>query len=279
MAETQPKLQPAALSLSAMISQYFMRRILRVFPFTQQRQNSIAIGGEETSMATRIENVWGGFGRARHLVLLISLLLLFLISPLVAAARYGTVVINSAGVIVLLSGVYAMSEQRRLFVVALIGCVAAIATNLLMVVFQSQWIAIAWHGFTLLLFGLFSVGILKDVLRRGQISTDKICGAICVYLLIGFAWAFGYGIIEFINPGSFSGLAQIGTNNHVGRIMQLRYFSVATLTTLGFGDILPRTPVARALATLEAVTGQIYLTVLIARLVGLHIVHASSRDD
>jgi hypothetical protein len=230
-------------------------------------------------MATRIENVLGGFGRARHLVLLISLLLLFLISPLVAAARYGTVVINSAGVIVLLSGIYAMSEQRRLFVVALIGSVAAIATNLLMVVFQSEWIAIAWHGFTLLLLGLFSVGILKDVLRRGRISTDKICGAICVYLLIGFAWAFGYGIIEFINPGSFSGLAQIGTNNHVGRIMQLRYFSVATLTTLGFGDILPRTPVARTLATLEAVTGQIYLTVLIARLVGLHIVHASSRDD
>jgi hypothetical protein len=230
-------------------------------------------------MATRIENMLGVFGHARHLVLLISLLLLFLLSPFVAAARYGTVVINTAGVIVLLSGIYAMSEQRRLFVVTLIGSVAAIATNLLMVVFQSEWIAIAWHGFTLLLLGLFCVGILADVLRRGQISADKICGAICVYLLIGFAWAFGYGIIELINPGSFSGLAEIDTSNHVGRIMQLRYFSFATLTTLGFGDILPRSPAARTLATLEAVTGQIYLTVLIARLVGLHIAHASSRDD
>jgi Ion channel len=230
-------------------------------------------------MATRIENMLGVLGHARHLVLLISLLLLFLLSPFVAAARYGTVVINTAGVIVLLSGIYAMSERRRLFVVTLIGSVAAIATNLLMVVFQSEWIAIAWHGFTLLLLGLFSVGILEDVLRRGQISADKICGAICVYLLIGFAWAFGYGIIELINPGSFSGLAEIDTDNHVGRIMQLRYFSFATLTTLGFGDILPRSPSARTLATLEAVTGQIYLAVLIARLVGLHIVHAGSRDD
>jgi len=230
-------------------------------------------------MATRIEKKLGVFGHARHLVLLISLLLLFLITPFVAAARYGTVVINTAGVLVLLSGIYAMSEQRRLFVVALIGSVAAIATNLLMVVFQSEWIAIAWHGFTLLLLGLFSVGILEDVLRRGQISADKICGAICVYLLIGFAWAFGYGIIELINPGSFSGLAEIDANNHVGRIMQLRYFSFATLTTLGFGDILPRSPAARTLATLEAVIGQIYLTVLIARLVGLHIIHASSGND
>jgi hypothetical protein len=230
-------------------------------------------------MAARIEKKLGVFGHARHLVLLISLLLLFLITPFVAAARYGTVVINTAGVLVLLSGIYAMSEQRRLFVLTLIGSVAAIATNLLMVVFQSEWMAIAWHGFTLLLLGLFSVGILEDVLRRGQISADKICGAICVYLLIGFAWAFGYGIIELINPGSFSGLAEIDTDNHVGRIMQLRYFSFATLTTLGFGDILPRSPSARTLATLEAVTGQIYLAVLIARLVGLHIVHAGSRDD
>jgi hypothetical protein len=61
--------------------------------------------------------------------------------------------------------------------------------------------------------------------------------------------------------------------------MQMRYFSFATMTTLGFGDILPRSPVARTLSMLEAVMGQIYLTVLIARLVGLHIVQASSRGD
>lgn len=228
-------------------------------------------------MTTHIENMLGVFGHGRHLALLISLLLLFLLSPFAAAARYGTLVINTAGVIVLLCGIYAMREQRRLFVVALIGSVAAGATNLLMVVFQSEWIAIAWDGFTLLLLGLFSVGILEDVLRRGQISADKICGAICVYLLIGFAWAFGYGIIELINPGSFSGLTEIDASNHVGLVMQMRYFSFATLTTLGFGDILPRSSGARTLATLEAMTGQIYLTVLIARLVGLHIVHGSSR--
>src|SRR5260370_38495461 len=125
-----------------------------------------------------------------------------------------------------------------MFVVELIGSVAAIATNLLMVVFQSEWMRFAWLGFSLVLLGLFSVGILEDVLRRGQISTDKICGAICVYLLICFAWAFGYGIIELINPGSFSGLAEIDANNHIGRIMQLRYSTFATFTTLGFVDIL-----------------------------------------
>jgi hypothetical protein len=95
--------------------------------------------------------------------------------------------------------------------------------------------------------------------------------------LIGFAWAVGYAIIELINPGSFSGLAEIDVNNHAGRMMQMQYFSFTTLTTLGFGDILPRSSTARTLATLEAMTGQIYLAVLIARLVGLHIVHSTSR--
>ncbi len=64
--------------------------------------------------------------------------------------------------------------------------------------------------------------------------------------------------------------------DYVGRVMQMRYFSFETLTTLGYGDIVPRSPAARMLATIEAVMGQIYLTVLIARLVGLHIAHASS---
>lgn len=61
--------------------------------------------------------------------------------------------------------------------------------------------------------------------------------------------------------------------------MQMRYFSFATLTTLGYGDIVPRSAAARTLATLEAVMRQIYLTVLITRLVGLHIVHSSRDGD
>ena len=86
-------------------------------------------------MATHIKNMFGVFGHGRHLALLISLLLLFLITPFVEAIRYGIVILTIAGAIVLLSGIYAMSERRRLFVVTSIGSVAAIATNLLMVVF------------------------------------------------------------------------------------------------------------------------------------------------
>ena len=69
-------------------------------------------------------------------------------------------------------------------------------------------------------------------------------------------------------------IVRVAPNDYVARYMEMRYFSFMTLTTVGYGDIVPHSSATRTLAALEAVVGQIYLTVLIARLVGLHIVHA-----
>jgi len=102
-----------------------------------------------------------------------------------------------------------------------------------------------------------------------------------VYLLLEFAWSYAYALLDEIQPGSFAASTEVGRNDYVARVMQLRYFSFMTLTTVGYGDVLPRSSTARTMAALEAVMGQIYLTVLVARLVGLHIVHANasrSRD-
>jgi hypothetical protein len=120
-------------------------------------------------------------------------------------------------------------------------------------------------------------------LRSGRITADKIYAAICVYLLIGYAWAFADAILEGLNPGSFSiSPNATSVNEHIERTMQLRCFSFMTLTTVGYGDIVARSPMARTFAVLEALMGQLYLAVLIARLVGLHIVHgmdSNSRDN
>jgi voltage-gated potassium channel Kch len=103
---------------------------------------------------------------------------------------------------------------------------------------------------------------------------DKIFAAICVYLLMGYAWTFIYALLEELQPGSFVALSAVAPNDYVARYMEMRYLSFMTLTTVGYGDIVPHSPATRTLAALEAVAGQIYLTVLVARLVGLHIVHA-----
>ncbi len=113
-------------------------------------------------------------------------------------------------------------------------------------------------------------------------TADKIFAAICVYLLVGYGWAFIYALIDDLQPGAFPNLS-VQAKDFSGRVMQLRYFSFMTLTTVGYGDVVPLSPIARTMAALEAIMGQVYLTILVARLVGLHIVHGldsnSRRDD
>lgn len=220
---------------------------------------------------------------SRHLILLCLLLLLFILTPFIAPLRYGVVVMNVIGAAILLSGTHVVSERRKLFAVTVVLAIAAVLINFSIALSKNETLILVSEFCFLVLLGLFSGSILADVLRAGRITADKIYGAICVYLLIGFAWAFVYAILEQLQPGSFQLPEQMGgVSDYVAHVMRMRYFSFVTLTTVGYGDIVPRSAAAQNLAALEAVMGQIYLAVLVARLVGLHIVHATApqeRDD
>lgn len=101
---------------------------------------------------------------------------------------------------------------------------------------------------------------------------NTICGAICVYLLIGVVFALLFLSCLEVNPNSISFNHIIKNDVHEReRLSQLIYFSMCTLTTLGYGDIVPIAKFSRTLAWLEAMTGQLYLAILVARLVGLQI--------
>jgi voltage-gated potassium channel Kch len=113
--------------------------------------------------------------------------------------------------------------------------------------------------------------ILKIVFRAREITVETVAGAICVYLFIGIFWADVYALVEIAYPGSFS-LLEGGEQQHMQiaahRASQFNYFSFVTLSTLGYGDITPITRPAQGLAAMEAILGQLFLAVLIARLVG-----------
>ncbi len=125
----------------------------------------------------------------------------------------------------------------------------------------------------------FVIGL---VAKQRDVTADTVFGGICGYLLIGLVWSSIFSIIEHLTPGAFviDGVAVSGLSEPTpGRrtFPQLTYFSFVTLTTLGYGDVAPITPQARTLSWLEAGAGQIYLAVLVARLVGLHIAHSMGR--
>ena len=115
-----------------------------------------------------------------------------------------------------------------------------------------------------------------QVFFTGAIDLNKIIGAICIYLLMGLIWAVLYLFIAENVPDSFNGLVQAPW---LENLATATYFSFVTITTLGYGDIVPIAPASRSLATLQAVVGQLYLTVIVARLVGLHVVESTEPSD
>jgi hypothetical protein len=109
--------------------------------------------------------------------------------------------------------------------------------------------------------------LLLQIFSAGRVTHVRIQGAIAVYLLFGLGWAHAFHIAGILNPGSFN-----FPQGEVAAIGDWVYFSFMTLTTVGYGDITPIRPIARTLAMSEALTGQLYLAVMIARLVAMEVV-------
>jgi len=214
----------------------------------------------------------------RHLWLLILLLVIFIGSPFVLPYYYGPLTLNIVAVAVLLSASYAVSKRRLFLIIGLSLSTLTIILTYWLAAKPTHWVIIAAHGSIVVLLGFFAITILGYALRRGKVTADTIYAAICAYLLFGYGFAFLYSVIEEVQPGSFTALISMPTHDLVSRLMQMRYFSFVTLASVGYGDIVPYTQMARTTALLEAMLGQFYLVALIGRLVGLHIAHGDSRS-
>ncbi len=132
-----------------------------------------------------------------------------------------------------------------------------------------------------ILFLGYVLGVVwRSVAKARTITTDILCGAVCVYLLFGVLSGFVFLLIEYFLPGSFviADLTQTPLQEQVLLLHDpgwILYFSFVTLTTVGYGDVLPGNAIARSAAVLVAVIGQVLLMVQIARLVGLHVAQGS----
>lgn len=114
-----------------------------------------------------------------------------------------------------------------------------------------------------------SFAVIYSIAKHKSVTADTLCGAICGYMLLGLTWSFIYLLIDALDSSSFSKLIT-STSLHES-FLNATYYSFTTMTTLGYGDILPVSYLARTCSWLEAVSGQIYLAVWISQLVGLRI--------
>ena len=218
---------------------------------------------------------------SRFFFLLLSILSLLLLQPFLQNFEFGAPALRGFFVVTLVAALHSISDNRRRTILGLlIGLPALAAIGSSLLVDQEGLLAVGFLV-SVAFFFFVIVHVLRYVLAPGQVTAEKIYGALCIYLLIGLLWACGYFALELFRPDSLQvdGVplsAVFGARE--GLFSQCLYYSYVTLTTLGYGDVKPMTAPAQSLAYVEALTGQLYLAVLVARLVALHIA-SSSREN
>ena len=205
--------------------------------------------------------------RTRFLLLLLSLLALMVLEPFIYDFSRIRFLLDIFFSIILFASIYAVSEKRGTTLVAFFLAVPKFGTTWALSFYTHPLLYLFDSISGLVFFSYIIVIILKHVFKQYNVTLETIYGAIVVYILIGLLWVFIYSLTEILYPGSFSLAAVLDPESRKA----LYFFSFVTLTTLGYGDITPVSAPARSLAMLEAIVGQMYIAILIARLVGMHI--------
>jgi hypothetical protein len=203
-----------------------------------------------------------GYFRRRYTILFYSLVLTLVAAPLLMSMGFSGNLIELFLATNLLAAVIPMgrrSERRLLFIIVIVALILRFATGWLHQATLTAASLTIWTVVALIAAG----GALSFAFRAQSIDREHVYAALSAYLLAGVFFASFYWVLEQIWPGSFALAGDFSPNSAI-------YFSFVTLATLGYGDIVPRTDLARGLAMVEGVGGQLFLAVLIARLVSLY---------
>jgi voltage-gated potassium channel len=222
------------------------------------------------------------YKRSVFLVLLISLLLLLVVQPLVVGMPRSTVFFSLLSSILQVAAIFVLAEDRRLRVFAwLFGLPALFAIwgrHYVPAEHLEPAIVIA-HALTSVFLAATAILILRYVMTH-DITADSVVAAVCAYLLIGIVVGHLCFIVETLDPGAYRVADNLTANmeDPDSRSALLTYYSFTTLTTTGYGDIVPNRPLSRTMAWMEAATGQLYLTILIAGVVSMRVSQKLTRS-
>ena len=229
----------------------------------------------------------GGSRGDRHLgrftALLVAMVVLLLLPPLLPGVFWGRQVVTLFFTVVAFGAAFDVGRGRAALTLISIMAVTSLAAYGATLLWPGSRAGLVVSLLVALgLYGMALAGVAREVFRADSVSLGTLRGAVCVYLLIGIFWATLYAVVETVHPGSFSFPDPAGAGAAVeasrGAVAGFFYYSFVILTTLGYGDIAPRTELARTLSWFEALVGQLFIALTLARLVAVH-VSQSLRDE
>jgi len=209
--------------------------------------------------------------------LTVAIILLLLLSAVLEqfANREGQHYVSGALIVVLAVGVWSFRSEKHTLKIGIGFVIAVLLVSVLSAVFDQTGL----HELHLVILLAYLVSTTwlasKQVLFSGRIDGNTIVGSICIFLLLGLVWAMLYLLLLAIDPTSFNGVVEADWYDN---FLHLVYYSFVTLTTLGYGEITPAVPVARFFAYAEAITGQFYMAILVASLVGARLSRSSNES-
>jgi hypothetical protein len=217
--------------------------------------------------------------RWKFLTLFVTLLLIVVAYPVLRDIFQTRLVFDVVFTLVFLGGVLAVFSNRRSRILAFVlgaPTVLGVWSGYVLPSLPRLPMIVAFHLTAVLFFAFIIISVLKSLSR--EVTSDGIYGAFCGYLLLGIIFGHVFCVVETLVPGSFQ--ASAGMPSHSPNDDRLHafltYFSFMTLTTIGYGDIVPLSQAARALVVVEAVLGQFYIVVVMAELIGMRMSHALS---
>jgi hypothetical protein len=212
-------------------------------------------GGSQASLVSK-------YLRCRYTILFYVLLFTFVSSPVLASLHFSGTIIESLLAASLLAAILPVSAVRDRPILAGAMIVVWLARPVTVWLGQPDLSAVSLGMWTLI--GLLAAGAaLRFAMRARKVDAEHLYAALSAYLLAGIYFGLMYWVLEQISPGTFTATGHFSQTSAI-------YFSFVTLATLGYGDIAPHGDVARGIAIVEGVGGQLFLAVLVARLVSLY---------
>ena len=220
------------------------------------------------------------FSVARFLA---ALVLLFVTAPFIQELPQGAWLDPALATVVMCMGVLAIGARRRTLVLATILVLPAVVGNWMHHLWPNLCPIEAVFAARLAFLAFVVARLLSFILRAPRVNSEVLCAGISIYLLMGLLWALAYEMVAYHDPKAFAFSVPPGSPHDMAKFIAF-YYSFMTLTTVGYGDIIPVSNAARMLAIMESMSGTLFVGVLIARLVSLYsaaspVANADNRPD